>query len=473
MTKTVEEILTPESAEVARKVFAEELALGRQEQRDLTRSRTMEVELRCKDGSTVWTEVTMSLLYDPDNQPVGVLGITRDISERKRGEKEKAELEEKLRQSQKMEAIGALAGGIAHDFNNVLGIIVGNTELAMNDVPGWNPAYHNLQEVMKACMRARDVVRQILSFSRQAEQRAIPVRIGPIIDEALKFLRSSVPTTIEIRPDVSCSKDTIRADATQINQVLINLCTNAAHSMRDKGGILQVSLRNTELDQATVNRYPELSAGEYLTLSVSDTGHGMEPGIMQRIFEPYYTTKDVGEGTGMGLAVVHGIVKGHDGAIRVHSEPGKGTTFDLLFPLVEIEAVPESVPSRPLPMGNERVLFVDDEKALADLGERMLQQLGYEVTVRTSSIEALETFRAEPDRFDLLVTDMTMPKMTGEELSKEVLRVRPGFPIILCTGFSEKITEEEAVEIGIQALMIKPLAMRELAEILRQVLEPV
>ncbi len=423
-------------------------------------------------GEERWALSTAQPLYDDNRDLMGFIGTATDITERKRAEEEKARLEAALQQTQKIEALGTLAGGIAHDFNNILGIIIGNTELAMIDVPEWNPACYNLEEVRKASLRARDMVRQILSFSRQTEQEAKPIRIFPILEESLKLIRSSIPTTIEIRQNFSTHiKDTILGDPTQINQILINLCTNATHAMLEGGGILEVSLKNRDLYEKDAARYQDITPGKYVILTVSDTGHGIEPNIMARIFDPYFTTKEVGEGTGMGLSVVLGIVKNHKGAIHVYSEPEKGTTFNLFFPLIESEPVTESTSLGPLPTGPERILFVDDEQALAELGKRMLQQLGYEVTVRTSSIEALEAFREQPDKFDLVVTDMTMPNMTGTDLCKEIMQIRLDIPIILCTGFSEMITEDKAKRMGIKAFLMKPLAMRKMAETIRRIFD--
>ncbi len=395
-----------------------------------------------------------------------------NITERKRAEEERARLEEQLRRSQKMEAIGTLAGGIAHDFNNILGIIVGNTDLALNYLPAGSPVRTNLQEVRKASRRAGDMVDRILSFSRKAEEERKPVRIDPIVRASLDLLCSSLPATIEIRENYEAPSDTVLADPAQIHQVLINLGTNAVHAMREKGGVLEVSLRNAEVDRKSGDPpQQEIAPGEYVVLTLRDEGQGMEPKILERIFDPYFTTKGVGEGTGMGLSVVHGIVKNHGGAVFVESAPGKGTTFEVFLPLCRRPAEPESEIHAPLPGGGERILFVDDDATLAELGRQMLQHLGYGVTLKTSSTEALETFRAQPDRFDLVVTDMTMPGMTGVDLSRELLRLRPDIRIILCTGYSDLVTEDKARQMGLKAFLMKPLAMRELAQTVRRVLD--
>jgi len=401
---------------------------------------------------------------EEDGSITGYVVNARDITEQK-------ELEDKLIQAHKMEAIGTLAGGIAHDFNNILGIIVGNTELAIDDVPEWNPARHNLQEALKACLRARDVVKQILSFSRQSEQQFRPIRINPIIEDSLKLLRSSISATIEIRHSRSFESDIVRADATQINQVILNLCTNAAYAMRENGGILEVGLENIELDKDASALFQNLAPGKYLRLAVSDTGQGIDTEIMDRIFDPYFTTKEVGEGSGMGLAVVHGIVMKHKGDITVNSEMGKGTTFQVFLPVIESEPESRTDTSGRLPKGDEHILVVDDEGDMVDIIQPMLERLGYKVTAITSSVEALDVFRDEPDRFDIIITDMTMPDMTGDKLSNEIMKIRPDTPIILCTGFSEKIDEEKAKEMGINAFAMKPLMMSEIAVTIRKVLD--
>ena len=389
-----------------------------------------------------------------------------------RTEEEKEKLLTQLRQAQKMEAIGTLAGGIAHDFNNILAAILGHAEMAEVLNPEGTPTRHHLKQVLKATYRARDLVGHILTFSRPGDTQELrPLSIGPIIKETLKLMRATLPSTIQIRRSISNEAVAILGDPTQLHQVLLNLCTNAAHAMREKGGILEIRLAATDLDTETARTYGNLKEGSYVQLTVKDTGHGMDSATLERIFDPYFSTKEVGEGTGLGLAVVHGIVKRHEGAIMAHSEPGKGTVFDMLFPRIESEHKETALIRQPIPKGAECILFVDDEEALAELGQKMLCQLGYATTAKTSSLDALEIFRARPDTFDLIVTDMTMPQMTGVGLAKEILRIRPEIPIILCTGHSETITEEKAKAMGIRAFVMKPLSRRSLAQVVRKVLD--
>jgi CheY-like chemotaxis protein len=371
-----------------------------------------------------------------------------------------------------MEAIGTLAGGIAHDFNNILSAIMGYTELAeVHALEGTELRKHLLQ-VLKATRRAKDLVSHILAFSRHGDAQEIrPVAVAPIIKEALKLMRASLPSTVQIRKNISSEAGAIMGDPTQIHQVLMNLCTNAAHAMREQGGTLDVRLNTMELDTRMARTYAELKEGVYVRLTVKDTGHGMNPASLERIFDPYFTTKGVGEGTGLGLAVVHGIVKSHGGAIAIQSEPGKGTVFEILFPRIDFGQEKSTNAQGPVPKGTERILFVDDENALAELGQMILSPLGYEVTTTMSSLEALELFRSQPAAFDLVVTDMTMPKMTGVGLASEMLRIRPDLPIILCTGHSDEITEDRAKDIGIRAFVMKPLSRRNLAEVIRKILD--
>jgi PAS domain S-box-containing protein len=398
--------------------------------------------------------------------------IVYDITARKKAEEEKAALETQLLHAQKMESIGTLSGGIAHDFNNLLGIILGNAELAMDDMPEWHPAKFNLNEIRTASLRARDVVKQLLSFSRKTDPKQRPVKLVQIVEDALKILRSSIPTSVEIHQNIpNDAEDTILADSTQINQVMINLFTNAAHAMEDTGGVITIGIENMDLDHVSAPIYPDLSPGSYVKLTVSDTGTGIDHEIKDRIFDPYFTTKEVGKGTGIGLSVVHGIVKSHKGAIFVDSQFGKGTIFSIFFPVAEEAVVIEAESDDEFPTGNERILIVDDEESMADIGRRRLERLGYQVEARTDPREALDLFRAAPDQFDLVITDMTMPHITGDNLVKEILNIRPDMPTILCTGFSEKIDEEKAKQIGVREYIEKPIDQGRLSRLVRKVLD--
>ncbi len=398
------------------------------------------------------------------------LQIATDISRVKDLEKESLRIQAQLQQAQKMEAIGTLAGGIAHDFNNILSAVIGYTEIVLGDVATGSAREKNLREVLKAGNRARDLVKQILTFSRQTEQEFKPVQISRIIPETLKLLRASLPTTIQIEQNIHTSA-AVMADPTQVHQVLMNLATNAAHAMRPGGGRLVIDLREVNLGQTFIRQHPNLSPGAYVQMSVSDTGDGMEPIIIERIFDPFFTTKQRGEGTGMGLAVVLGIVKSHGGTITVHSEIGKGSVFDVFLPVIDQEVNNTVVPQTPVPTGNEHILFVDDEKALVDLGKMILERLGYTVSIRTSSLEALELFMEQPQKFDLVITDMTMPNMTGDDLARKLMEIRPDIPVILCTGYSERISGEKARQIGIREFILKPIVMRKLAASVRSVLD--
>ncbi len=379
-------------------------------------------------------------------------------------------LESKLQHAQKMEAIGTLAGGIAHDFNNILGSIVLNTELALDDVEKGGEAEYSLEQVLNASQRAKDLVEQILTFSRNAEVTRRPLNIKVIVKETLRMLRAMLPSTIVIRPTIADNVGTILANPTQIQQLIINLCTNAAHAMSEKGGPLEIRLENTTADLSA----PETSdcrPGEYVRLMVIDSGHGMTPEFKERIFDPFFTTKRIGEGTGLGLSVVHGIVINHEGTMQVDSQPGKGTQFSAFFPVIQDDA-PTMVTSRKqIPTGNKRILFADDENALLDATKRMLERIGYRVTGVQNGGDAYKIFEGNPDDFDVIITDMTMPYMTGVELAQAILRLRPNIPIILCTGFNERITPEIAKSMGIREYMTKPYALQEIAETIQKVLQ--
>ncbi len=415
-----------------------------------------------KDGHTFPVLLRSEVIFH-DNEPIGFRGVAIDITDQKR-------LEAQLRQAQKMEAIGTLAGGIAHDFNNILSAIIGFTELAINDVGEETRLYNKLQHVLNAGDRAKNLVEQILTFSRQKEQELMPVQIKLVVREALKLLRASLPTTVEINQTIR-SDSLVMGDPTQIHQVLMNLCTNANHAMREKGGVLTVQLGDVELDSEFAVVHPDIKPGQYVELMVNDTGYGMSQDVLNRIFDPFFTTKEPGEGTGMGLSVVHGIVKSHDGTIMVYSEPGKGSTFKVFLPAIEMDFEPEIRDEKPIPMGSEHILFIDDEPAIAEWGKQAIESLGYNVTIKTSSIDALALFKKDPNAFDLVITDMTMPNMAGDRLSKEFLDIQPDMPIILCTGFSSKITEKKIRGAGIRALLEKPFVKRTIGETIRKVLD--
>ncbi len=397
--------------------------------------------------------------------------LKKEITEHQETAKAKAKLESELRQIHKMEAIGTLAGGIAHDFNNILGIIMGNCELAMDDIPEWNPARLNLKEIKTASIRARDIVRQLLSFTRKSEDEKQPVQIHTLVKETIALLRATIPTTIEIRTDIPNDLGAIQADASQIHQVIINLCTNAAHAMETDGGILEIGLSAVLQDAAVKAPFKELKPGPYIQLTISDNGEGIDPEIIDRIFDPYFTTKAFGKGTGMGLSIVHGIITNHDGSISVYSEPGKGTTFKVLLPAAKGAPHPEAPKMEAMPGGDETILFVDDEESNLKIGQNILERLGYRVDTQSDATEALNSVRANVDRYDLIITDMTMPKLTGADLARQVLEIRPDMPIILCTGFSHAIDEARANMIGIRQYVEKPLDRYKLAAAVRRVLD--
>jgi len=410
-------------------------------------------------------------VFDEQGHVKQLAVFSRDISQRKRDEEEKRKLQYQLAQSQKMEAIGTLAGGIAHDFNNILGAIMGYAEIMKQTADTTDDRFiSNLDQILQAGNRAKELVKQILAFSRPYENNKIPIQITSIITEVLKFLRSSLPTTIELRHNFEQGPKVIEADPTQIHQILMNLCTNAAHAMQDKGGVLKIDITSVTLDSNTPAELPNLAPGNYIKLTVTDSGCGMKPSVLKRIFDPYFTTKETGKGTGLGLSVVHGLVKSHGGAIQVTSELEKGTTISILFPQIESDAEYDTKNFVPVLGAKEHILFVDDELDLVNLNKQLLESLNYTVTTRTSSIEALEAFQAGPNKFDLVITDMTMPNMTGDILAQKLLKIRRDIPIILCTGFSEKIQNKRVEQMGIKKLLMKPLLMRDLSEAVQQVL---
>ena len=427
--------------------------------------------LQQADGSRLWIDTTKVPLLDEQGEVYGVLGVYADITEKRKADEERQALEMQLRQAQKMEAIGTLAGGIAHDFNNILSIIFGFTELAMMEEDA-DKRQDNLGEVYKAAGRARDLVRQILTFSRKMEQQRQPLQVSLVVKEALKMLRASIPTTIEIRQNIA-SEAMAQAEPTQIHQVVVNLCTNAYQAMKESGGVLAVSLEEVEIEEGDYE-YAGLTAGRYLKLDVGDTGSGIDPAIREKIFEPYFTTKGLGEGTGMGLAVVHGIVKSHHGHITLYSEPGKGTNFHVYLPVTE-QPTTAATPATPLPPptgAGERILFVDDEEQICSMANFILSKNGYQVTSFTDPTEALRAFTQQPDHFDLVMTDMTMPHLNGAELAQQLLAIKPELPIILCTGQSALIDREKALAMGIREYLGKPTPTHTLLATIHQVLTP-
>ena len=417
-----------------------------------------------KEGKIIPISISGAIYKDRDNNPIGSVINLRDISEQKT-------LENQLQQAQKMEAIGTLAGGIAHDFNNILFSLFGYTELALDDTEKGTPLHDNLQEVFSAAKRATDLVKQILTVGRQADHKLKPLSAQLVVREALKLIRASLPSTIEIKQYISNTCGLVMADASQIHQVAMNLLTNAFHAMEDEGGKLDVTLKEIDLDVDDL-KDPAMVPGPYVCLTVSDTGTGIDKSVINRIFDPYFSTKEKDKGTGLGLSMVHGIVKSFKGNILVSSKPGKGTTFHVYLPVIQTWAEKkETQDISPVEMGTERILFVDDEEQIVRISQQMLEGLGYHVTARTSSIEALEAFRAAPDKFDLVITDTTMPNMTGVELAKKLMEIRSDIPIIICTGFSEKISADKTKDMGIRGFVMKPVVRSELARTIRKVLD--
>lgn len=388
-------------------------------------------------------------------------------------EDEKSKYEDRLQQVHKIGTVGTLAGGIAHEFNNILWIITSNTELALTNIPKGNPARYHLELIEEACSRAKDFVGQIISFSRESGHVPEPLKMGMIVREFVKFLRSSIPSTIQISHHISAESDTVLANLFQINQLLMNLCSNAAYAMREKGGELEISLIDVELDEQEATLATKLSSGKYVILTVRDTGKGIEPKDIPQIFDTSYTTKQGTEYAGLGLAVSREIVHNHGGDITLHSEPGKGTIFHIFLPSMQAVAEKEqkSVEEEEIPKGNESILFVDDEKVILNAYEQMLSKLGYKVTSVGNGVAAFELFCSGKSRFDLVITDFTMPNMTGMELARKLMRVRPEIPIILCTGFNARITPEKAKRMGIREFVMKPVKLNRMARIIRSVLD--
>jgi PAS domain S-box-containing protein len=432
-----------------------------------------EYRFQHSNGSIVWVIGQVSPKKNGQGEITGYIGTLTDITDRKLAEQERSRMENQLRELQKMESMGTLAGGIAHDFNNILTAIIGFAYTAKYKLRDDSPVNSLLDQVLSASDRARNLVNQILAFSSQSNQEMRPLQIQFVIKEIIKFLQASIPASIEIKQDIDHDCGPVMADPTQIHQVIMNLCTNAYQAMQEKGGVLAVSLSQVEItkdDEMVFNL--SLAPGNYAKLGVSDTGHGLDRAIIDNVFDPYFTTKPRGKGTGLGLSIVHGIVKGIGGHVTVFSEPEKGSTFTIYLPLIKSSAESdEAKPYETPPGGNERILFVDDEETIAQLGMQMLKGLGYRIKSLTSSKAALEEFQAQPENYDLVITDMDMPNMTGAELAQELLILKPDIPIILCTGYSELIDEAKAKAVGIREFLMKPTAIIDLANVVRKVLD--
>ncbi len=432
-----------------------------------------EVCSRDQEGRRVWSEIIVTPVYDDEGKVSAALEVVIPISERKKAQEEKEQLEAQLRYAQKMEAVGTLAGGIAHDFNNLLYVILGNAEMTALKLPKESGLQHNLSEILTACRRASELVNQILTFSRSTEKERLPLCLAPIIKESLKFLRETLPASIEIREQISSQCGQVLAEVGQIHQLLVNLCTNAAEAMWEKGGILTVSLEEVEERPAANGKN-----GNWLKLTVADTGVGMDEEVASRMFEPYFSTKERSKGTGLGLATVHGIVETHGGLIKVASKPGRGTRVQVYLPLF----ARETLEGGGEPIGDEAelrqgearkvVLVVDDEEAIVRFLAEMLAQAGYEVDAFADSRKAWESFVDKPERYALVITDQTMPGLTGLELAKNILLLRPDLPVILATGHSEETTRELVGEIGIRHFLKKPVSLANLRAVVARVLSP-
>jgi signal transduction histidine kinase/ActR/RegA family two-component response regulator len=445
----------------------------------------LEAAFRTKGDNIVYGLMSSSVI-DLDGVP-HIFSITRDITKRKRDEEEKAKLEAQLQQAQKMESIGSLAGGIAHDLNNILFPISGLSEMLLDDIPLDTSEHKSIEQIYKSAQRGSDLVKQILSFSCQSNPQKLPIRIQPILKEVLKLARATIPWNIEITSNIKQDCGMISANPTQVHQIAMNLITNAFHAVEGNGGTINVELKETiirhldERDESPFNEIPpdgtsgfpiRLLAGGYACITLSDTGTGIDQTLIDKIFDPYFTTKEQGKGTGLGLSVVHGIVKEHGGDILVNSEVGKGTTFNVYLPLIKDAGNrKDAAVIEKYPTGCERILLVDDEEQIVLLEQMMLERLGYQTTVRTSSPDALAAFRANPSKFDLVICDRGMPNMTGEQLARELILIKPEIPIIICTGFCDETDAHRARTIGIKGFLMKPVAAGDLATMVRKVLD--
>ena len=423
-----------------------------------------------KDGTRLWVRETSRSIVGPNQEQMLLLSC-EDITDQKRVEEALEQSERQLRHTQKMEAIGTLAGGIAHDFNNILGAILGYSELALTQAKKEPRLISYLEEVLTAGHRAKELVKQILAFSRRSDQEREAVDLNVMVQEALRMLRATLPTTIEIRSTLAMDSAVVFADPTQIHQVIMNVCANAEHAMRKQGGVLSLTVISIEVTEHSTKQFSELKLGTYLQLTIQDSGQGVSDQVLERIFEPFFTTKSSSEGTGLGLAVVHGIIVGHGGHIAVSSVVGQGTTFTILLPRLDVVLPAQIANAMEWPQGRGTVLFVDDEEVLARWGEQVLTHLGYTVVTKTNPHDAVELFNKQPDQFDVVVTDQTMPTMSGEVFARELLSIREDIPIVLCTGFSHTMSAEKANKIGLKGFLMKPVNGEALAKTLQKVME--
>ncbi len=430
-----------------------------------------EIEYRIldKNKSVRWVR-DVAQIIKIQNENV-IHGTIFDITERKLAQETNEKLEESIRHSQKLEAIGNLAGGVAHDFNNILSIIMGYNDIALRELPSDSNTSDKLRQINSACIRARDIIRQLLTFSKKVGPKRQPVNIRYIIQETISFLKSTLPSNIQM--DYTCSEDNLMvlADSTQMHQVIMNLCVNASQSMEQMGGVIKLSSEKVLLDIDSAAQFRDISQGTYIKVDVSDSGQGIAKDIIERIFEPYFTTRETGKGSGMGLAVVHGIIENHGGAITVTSEPGKGSCFTFVIPVLENTIPSLQSPRKITPCGVERVLFIDDEEDIVKIIQRILEEQGFRVTATTDPQEALDLFKINPSNFDIVITDMSMPHMTGDILFTNLKKIRPEIPVILCTGHSSKIDEQKAIDMGLSAYILKPLCRTEFIQTIRNVLD--
>lgn len=458
---------------LSKHIFSEDQDIYYQHRKHLAHTNTRQIcELRMKkaDGTLFDVQMESTVIPSQTAKPAEYRIVISDISARKQLEKEREDFQTRIHQVHRMESISTITSGIAHDFNNILFIIMGNVDLAGQDIPEWNPAQSRLEAIRKASLRAAGIVKTLLSFTRKTDGEQKPVNPVFVIKNALSFLRASIPATLEIHTVFPDEEMSILSDPIQIGQVLINLCTNAFQAMEETGGILEIKVDTEFLTEVSAKGYPGLAVGEYVKITVSDNGPGIDPEIIGRIFDPYFTTRGLASSSGMGLAVVHTIVKHHKGAITVKSKPGKGVAFTLFFPRSDEKPVMEIIPPDEFLTGREAILFIDDEKSITEMAREALTQLGYRVEALSSPEDALALFKLNPGYFDVVITDMTMPKMTGITLAEKLFKIRPDIPIIICTGHSALIDEEKAGQLGFAAYLAKPVTMPKIASTIRKVI---